>query len=393
MKSKLDYLSKYQENPKRKSKKKKKKKKADDRDVEDDDDADLLPPPPDDDDEETNISDADAPVVVSTTVDAALNKPKGKWELVGPSRNDDSRKQRHDSSSSENESSTGGRRRKRHDSDSEDEPPRRRTRHDSDSDDSASHSRQRRHDSSSGSDSSASGPRKRQRHDSSSSSSSDDGSAAPGRTKRRHDSSSDEDETTERMASGHRAGLQSGGDFAQKERNIQTKRHQEAKEMVEKYGVGETVYRSKQADTKNGDKRKPLTAEEHKRLHTGRAQLEQEEQAKREFAAIQQSQFARRADDAALEEERKREIRADDPMAAFATRRSALSGGDGATAQRRNRPVYKGPAAKPNRFGIRPGHRWDAHDRGNGFEDRLLAKRSSARHEQERSYRYSAADM
>jgi len=38
-------------------------------------------------------------------------------------------------------------------------------------------------------------------------------------------------------------------------------------------------------------------------------------------------------------------------------------------------------------------YRWDAKDRGNGFEDKLLAQRYSTQHKQEQAYRYSAADM
>jgi pre-mRNA-splicing factor CWC26 len=61
--------------------------------------------------------------------------------------------------------------------------------------------------------------------------------------------------------------------------------------------------------------------------------------------------------------------------------------------QQPSRPVYRGPAAPPNRFGIRPGYRWDAIDRGNGFERDLLKKVSDRGSLKEDEYRWSVSDM
>lgn len=57
------------------------------------------------------------------------------------------------------------------------------------------------------------------------------------------------------------------------------------------------------------------------------------------------------------------------------------------------KPMYKGPPPKPNRYGIRPGYRWDGIDRGNGFEDRLLTSLHSKGREKEEAYKWSSADM
>ena len=49
------------------------------------------------------------------------------------------------------------------------------------------------------------------------------------------------------------------------------------------------------------------------------------------------------------------------------------------------RPLYKG-AAKLNRYGIRPGHRWDGVDRGNGFEGEWFAARNKIKNRRELEY-------
>merc|ERR1711881_315508 len=76
--------------------------------------------------------------------------------------------------------------------------------------------------------------------------------------------------------------------------------------------------------------------------------------------------LARYADDKDLEAYQKSIKRIDDPMEKFfrekAEKRRRKVGG---------MPVYKG-VYEPNRYNIRPGHRWDGVDRGNGFEKKYF---------------------
>lgn len=85
----------------------------------------------------------------------------------------------------------------------------------------------------------------------------------------------------------------------------------------------------------------------------------------------------RYADDARWNASRHEQMHWDDPARAFLTRRRS--------GRRIIRPEYEGPVPPPNRYGIRPGFRWDGVDRSNGFERKFLmsinqAQRSKAEH-------------
>jgi pre-mRNA-splicing factor CWC26 len=406
--NKLDYLSKYlgdEKASKKKAKKRKRSREFTGSAILNDDD--VVAPMPNVNDGDEELEEEEGPVVVvEGVIDASvrqISSPLGSWKREGPVRR---RQQRHDADASSDPSPARGKHRRRDSSESEGENEKdassRRTRHELlDESEDKTHVQRRRYDSSNDEGPNDDGKKEnacRERHDSSDSES----SPAP-EQRRRHDSSSSSSEETtskERMSSGHVAGLQSSDKFSKKESKIQHNRRREAQRTVDKYGMGETVYRDKSGravdgpESSSSKKKKQLTKEEQRLLNTGKAQLDEQAQRQKEFERIQQSSFARHVDDEQLEDLRKNDIRPDDPMAAYAIKKQHQQQQQRAAGNvLPQRPVYKGPPAKPNRFGIRPGHRWDARDRGNGFEDKLLNKKYSAQHEAERAYRYSAADM
>jgi pre-mRNA-splicing factor CWC26 len=229
--------------------------------------------------------------------------------------------------------------------------------------------------------------------------------------KRRYDSDDDDSDVSDsakrKTASGHRAGLQSGRTFGSAEKRLHKSKRDEAQRTVDTHGIGETVYRDKASGRREAaaagsaasdrPTASTLTEEEQAALlNVGRVQREAVEERHRRMEHMAASTFARHQDDDGLEEMRKIAIREGDPMAAYASAQGSSSKrktNGGATVPQNVRPVYKGPPPKPNRYGIRPGFRWDGVDRGNGFEDRLLARRYNQQHQKELAYRMSSADM
>lgn len=455
MSSKLDYLSKYLEDPsdkKKKDKKKKKRKKSSRRE----DNGRLVVKDDEEDRAESLFStvaepdseEDEGPVIVNADVDIEASVSRGgPWETVRDTHGEEpataspavagempttTRKsrtrQRYDSSDDDDEQQQQApSARKRYDSsDDEDDDngaksqtDRRRRREDSSSEDStggvpdqqpsASKAR-RRYDSDDDAESTEKEERnppvkqepaapiiKREEHNKRRYDSSDDDNGHETKVKasRRDDddslSENGQREKKARMSSGHKAGLQTGRGFAEAEADIRKKRNAQAQDMVDRYGMGETVHRGKEKKTTAG---KPvLTAEQQAEINQGKYQKEKAARELRQFEQIQQSEFARRVDDDEVEALRKQTLREGDPMAKYGKRSGKKAEG---TAQREaapTRPVYKGPPPKPNRFGIRPGFRWDGNDRGNGFEDRLLAQRASQSQRREEAYRWSSAAM
>ena len=58
-----------------------------------------------------------------------------------------------------------------------------------------------------------------------------------------------------------------------------------------------------------------------------------------------------------------------------------------------DKPVYRGPEPPPNRFGIRPGYRWDGVERSNGFEKLYFTKLSEKKALKDMAYKWSVENM
>ena len=189
----------------------------------------------------------------------------------------------------------------------------------------------------------------------------------------------------QKMTDGTHAGLQSAASVtAQLKRRAREERAQFERERKAAGLAGEeeqeTIYRDAtgrriDVSMKRAEARRAAAeAEEKERLRKEALKGEvQIEEAKRRREALEDAALmplARKADDVEMNQELKEQERWNDPMAQFlgGSERDTGSGSKktGKSGKLR-RPMYKG-AAPPNRYGIRPGYRWDGVDRGNGFE-------------------------
>ncbi|KAF2097204.1 hypothetical protein NA57DRAFT_77458 [Rhizodiscina lignyota] len=187
----------------------------------------------------------------------------------------------------------------------------------------------------------------------------------------------DEDGVTT-MQSGALAGLQTAAQVAaavDKKRRRERKRAEEAKEGGP---GGETIYRDASGRIinvamKRAEARKQAEEEERKKREAqeaakGDVQRLEKEKRRQDLQDAKLMTVARYADDVEMNQELKERDRWNDPAAGFIAEKKQGKSVSG-------RPLYKG-AAWPNRYGIKPGHKWDGVERSNGFEKKWFEARN-----------------
>lgn len=199
-----------------------------------------------------------------------------------------------------------------------------------------------------------------------------------------------DDAVVPRMESGVQAGLQTAEQVAATmKRRKAEERKQFEEDGPEKNGKAqETIYRDASGRIinvamKRAEARRAAEEAERKRAaeleaQKGDVQRLRKEKRKEELENAKYLTVARYADDVELNEELKERDRWNDPAAQFLTSKKSRKSATG-------KPLYQG-AAPPNRYGIRPGHRWDGVDRSTGFEKEYFAAQNRRRDAKELEY-------
>jgi pre-mRNA-splicing factor CWC26 len=182
----------------------------------------------------------------------------------------------------------------------------------------------------------------------------------------------EDDATVVKMGDGTHAGLQTAVDVTKQFEKRKREEKEAWKREQGKHGgaSSETVYRDatgrridismrRAAAAREADE-KARKEREEKELQKGDIQLAERERRKEELDEARFMTVARTVDDEGMNKELRERERWNDPAAQFLSKKEK-------GVSRSGKPLYKGAAA-PNRYGIRPGHRWDGVDRGNGWE-------------------------
>lgn len=185
------------------------------------------------------------------------------------------------------------------------------------------------------------------------------------------------------MANGAMAGLQTA---EQVTAALKKREKEERRKMVEAgLDAGgkaqETIYRDASGRIinvamKRAELRRKAEEEEKKKIENqesakGDVQRREKEERARRLDDAKTLKVSRYADDEEMNAELKEKDRWNDPAMQF------LSTGTGGTKgkSKSSRKVYMG-ASEPNRYGIKPGYRWDGVDRSTHFERKWFAARN-----------------
>ena len=192
----------------------------------------------------------------------------------------------------------------------------------------------------------------------------------------------DEDDGTARMESGAKGGLQTAEQTAAMVAYQERKKQAEAslyKNSPQATLAQETIYRDasgriinvamKRAEARKAEQQKLEQEAAAREAQMGDVQRHERETRKQQLQEARSKPIGRTVEDEELNDELRERQRWDDPAAGFLTRTK----GPGLSVT--GKPLYKG-SFQPNRYGIRPGHRWDGVDRGNGFEKEWFNSRN-----------------
>lgn len=194
------------------------------------------------------------------------------------------------------------------------------------------------------------------------------------------------------MASGARAGLQTGAQVAEQIR-LKEEKELAMLRQTSAEGLGkdaETVYRDAsgaKVDIRSRlDERKRRREEEQsererkkKEINMGLVQMLERQDQRDRLAKAATAGLSRYADDEELNAKLRSRDLEDDPMLSFNPEKSNKF------ISRTGRKLYREQYPE-NRFSIAPGHRWDGVDRSNGFEKAHFKKQLEVQREQTLSY-------
>ncbi|XP_035719260.1 BUD13 homolog isoform X3 [Vespa mandarinia] len=134
-------------------------------------------------------------------------------------------------------------------------------------------------------------------------------------------------------------------------------------------------------------KRQEELNEKYEKWGKGLKQVEDKEEKLKNYLHEISKPLARYADDADLDKALREQEKEGDPMLEYIRKKKIKEGKIKPDELR-----YQG-SFTPNRFGIKPGHRWDGVDRSNGYEKKWFEAQNAKTALQEEAYKWSTADM